>query len=936
MAQLQGTTVAGDLNVDESAGVAPLFVDSGNDIVATNFDTSTNFSTEPTNSNTDILSSGFIETQTGFVGDGSNITNFPLTNLSDVNVDGDGRAQFPDLPSIATTTTPSKTSDLTTKTYVDGVAQGLEIKDSVDVATDGTNVDLASSTDPNPIDGVTVADGEFVLLKNQSTASENGVYVANTATDPSTWTRRADFDEDDEVQSGTIVFVEKGTANANSSWVVTSNDPIAVGTDDIAFSVFARAGEITAGDGLKQSGSTFNIEPDDFAGTGLQDDGSDNLEIVNEDIQDAIFNNVLSGTQTLITVTYDDANDEVDYVVQDDLSQYDFSNVDTDDIGEGTMNLYFTDERAQDAVGTILGDGFNYDDAEDSITLDNRDAKKSVRAATNGTSVNLTSSTDPNPIDGVTLSDGDRVLLKDQSTGSENGIYVATTATDPTTWTRAADADEDSEVTAGLFVFVEEGTENGDQGFVLSTDNPITVGTTSLTFTRFSGVQVTAGDGIKKSGDTLNIEPNDFAGNGLVDDGSDDLELDVGVSDDGSDVTTSTSVFDLNFGSGLSVTDDTGTTAGRVTIAVDAATATNITMEDSGTDVVSGINNIDFGTNLDVTDNTGTEAGEAIVDATDTRTDVSDSGTTTVSEVEDINFDSNLDVTDDGDGTVTVNGTDTNTTEIAIEDSGTDLVSGINNLDFGTNLNVTDNTSTEAGEVIIDATDTNTQTNVSEDGSQVVANVDDINFTTDITVTDDTDGSVSVEHADTGGATDVTSTAGQVLDSITFDGRGHVESVGTTDVDGRYVEEAGDTMTGTLVIDSVNNTNTGLFIGDPANDDITDTTTFHVADGDALFDNTVTANEFVETSTLRLKENVHRLEDQMQKVMQLQPVSFDWKDSGDRSIGLLAEEVQDIYPEIVSVKDGEAQGINYTKLTSVLIDAVKSMKFELDDIKNRI
>lgn len=115
------------------------------------------------------------------------------------------------------------------------------------------------------------------------------------------------------------------------------------------------------------------------------------------------------------------------------------------------------------------------------------DPKASVRAATNGTNIDLTSSTDPNPIDGVTLSDGDRVLLKDQSTASENGIYDAVTATDPTSWTRSSDADEDDEVTACMFVPVAEGTNNNDTFWLLTTNDPITVGTTDLTFQEFGG-----------------------------------------------------------------------------------------------------------------------------------------------------------------------------------------------------------------------------------------------------------------------------------------------------------------------------------------------------------------------------------------------------------------------------------------------------------------
>ena len=134
------------------------------------------------------------------------------------------------------------------------------------------------------------------------------------------------------------------------------------------------------------------------------------------------------------------------------------------------------------------------------------DFKDSVRVATTG---NITIASDLNvgdSIDGITLADGDRVLVKDQSTASQNGIYTAGASP-----ARATDADADAEVTAGLFVFVEEGTANSDNGYVLSTDGTITVGSTALTFTQFSGAgQIVAGDALSKSGNTLNVNDDNI------------------------------------------------------------------------------------------------------------------------------------------------------------------------------------------------------------------------------------------------------------------------------------------------------------------------------------------------------------------------------------------------------------------------------------------
>ena len=78
--------------------------------------------------------------------------------------------------------------------------------------------------------------------------------------------------------------------------------------------------------------------------------------------------------------------------------------------------------------------------------------------------------------------------------------------------TRATDADADVEVTAGMFVFVEEGTTNADNGYVLTTDGTITVGSTALTFTQFSGAgQIVAGDGLLKSGNTLSVNDDNIS-----------------------------------------------------------------------------------------------------------------------------------------------------------------------------------------------------------------------------------------------------------------------------------------------------------------------------------------------------------------------------------------------------------------------------------------
>lgn len=113
------------------------------------------------------------------------------------------------------------------------------------------------------------------------------------------------------------------------------------------------------------------------------------------------------------------------------------------------------------------------------------DVKQSVRAATTAAGTLSSGFANGSAIDGVTLATGDRILIKNQASGAENGIYTVNASGAPT---RATDADSSTEATAGMFVFVEEGTVNADTGWVMTNNGAITLGTTALTFAQFSSV----------------------------------------------------------------------------------------------------------------------------------------------------------------------------------------------------------------------------------------------------------------------------------------------------------------------------------------------------------------------------------------------------------------------------------------------------------------
>src|SRR5210317_600491 len=130
----------------------------------------------------------------------------------------------------------------------------------------------------------------------------------------------------------------------------------------------------------------------------------------------------------------------------------------------------------------------------DTVTYDN---------GTLGVGATLTLSTGISTLDGYTLVDGDRILIKDESTQAHNGIYVRTSST---VFTRATDFDTTAEVASGDFLFVENGTANGSNGFV-QTETTTTIGTSAINFEQFSGAgQIDAGAALSKTGNQLNVE----------------------------------------------------------------------------------------------------------------------------------------------------------------------------------------------------------------------------------------------------------------------------------------------------------------------------------------------------------------------------------------------------------------------------------------------
>jgi hypothetical protein len=150
---------------------------------------------------------------------------------------------------------PSNPLEAATKQYVDAVAEGLHVHASVKAATT-SNIDLSTDLEAGDvIDGVTLVAGDRVLVKNQSTTSQNGIYVASTS---GAAVRATDYNTAAEIDPGDFFFVTGGTTYDNTGWVQTAT-VTTLGTDPITFEQFSGQGTYLAGNGLTLTGNTFSI-----------------------------------------------------------------------------------------------------------------------------------------------------------------------------------------------------------------------------------------------------------------------------------------------------------------------------------------------------------------------------------------------------------------------------------------------------------------------------------------------------------------------------------------------------------------------------------------------------------------------------------------------------------------------------------------------------
>ena len=158
--------------------------------------------------------------------------------------------------------TPTDAAHIATKGYVDAARQGLDVKQSVRVATTAALV-FTGLENGDTLDGVTLATGDRILVKDQGGPGvahvDNGIYVVQVSGVPVRASDSNGTADTGELKPGTFTFVEEGTVNSDKGFVLSTNGTITVGSTAIAWTQFSGAGSFTAGDGISQNGNTINV-----------------------------------------------------------------------------------------------------------------------------------------------------------------------------------------------------------------------------------------------------------------------------------------------------------------------------------------------------------------------------------------------------------------------------------------------------------------------------------------------------------------------------------------------------------------------------------------------------------------------------------------------------------------------------------------------------
>ena len=380
---------------------------------------------------------------------------------------------------------PNNASDAATKEYVDAVSEGLHIHEAAVAATTG-NISISNDLMVgDQIDGVTLAATNRVLVKNQSTASENGIYVVQSS---GAAIRAADFDQPNEVDGGDFIFVTGGNTNDNTGWVQTATGVVTIGTDPIYFTQFSGAGTYLAGNGLTLDGNTFEIDDSitatlTYVGTEIGSHASDTSthgvtgNIVGTTDSQTLENKTL-GSGTVLGANLDASN-------------YHITNLDDPTSNQDAATKFYVDGE----VSTVAGDLSTHEGAttgvhgvtgsvvgtSDSQTLTNKTIDGSSNTISNIANASLVN--DSITINGSSTALGSSITLgtDDVAEGTTNKYFTDNRAKD------AAGYILENATKTNIQITYDEGTHTlavtAENGVADSDTDDLAEGTTNLYFT---------------------------------------------------------------------------------------------------------------------------------------------------------------------------------------------------------------------------------------------------------------------------------------------------------------------------------------------------------------------------------------------------------------------------------------------------------------------
>jgi hypothetical protein len=438
---------------------------------------------------------------------------------------------------VSTTNATPYTQKLTV-----GDIGSINFKKPVRVAT---TANLSQLYGTDPIDGIAISVGDRVLVKDQTIQTLNGIYIVSS----SYWTRSTDFNSSDKIYKGQVVFVMEGQQNKTTTWMLTSvplydfgtvdfPDAPTLGTTPLSF-VKCKSGNVDiSGNYVYSTVTNGNVF---VKGSGTGSVFVENLRISTRSISTDSDSNISISTRGIGTVLVN-SNSNVDVIVGNlkitgetiTLTENSTGNIVLSPSGHViASNILLKDTTISSnsgniSINNISINGSNIRSVSGNITIGSNlvnitigsnlvifegssvplfktngastlfplatqasveqtfylsDLKQSVRAATTS-NISLSGT---NSIDGVTLIVGDRILVKNQTNGIQNGIYAVGT----NNWTRTVDADVIGEFRPNMFCFVQQGTINADTGWMLTNNRARVTGNVtvdgSYDFAQFAG-----------------------------------------------------------------------------------------------------------------------------------------------------------------------------------------------------------------------------------------------------------------------------------------------------------------------------------------------------------------------------------------------------------------------------------------------------------------